>query len=207
MAIVAIDIETVPREGIMDTWYPAWAAEKFPGVEGEELESKAALFPEFGQVCCISYTDADRHGTIIKNRVAGSLDEERDLLQYFADNMPWNTTLVGHNLKGFDIPFIVKRCMAHGLKVPEPLQILGKKPWEVKHLDTMELLRFGSANMSLRSACLLLGLDDPKSDTCGAKVWDMYRDGKLDSIAKYCDGDVEAVRGIYLKLRDLVGGI
>ena len=31
----------------------------------------------------------------------------------------------------------------NGLKLPKILDIAGKKPWEVNHLDTMELWRFG----------------------------------------------------------------
>ena len=97
--------------------------------------------------------------------------------------------------------------MAHGLKVPAALNQLGKKPWEVRHLDTMELMKFGSGNMSLRSACLMLGLDDPKQDACGAKVWDLFKAGRMESIGTYCSGDVRAVRDIFQALRTATGAV
>lgn len=207
MAIIALDIETVPRAGIMDTWYPEWAAQKYPGKEGEDLEAMAALYPEFGQVCCISWTDAEIPDDTIYHTLARTLDEEREMLRQLGDTLERDAVLVGHNLKGFDIPFLAKRCMAHGLKVPAALNQLGKKPWEVRHLDTMELMKFGSGNMSLRSACLMLGLDDPKQDACGAKVLDLFKAGRMESIGNYCSGDVRAVRDIFQALRTATGAV
>lgn len=207
MAIIALDIETVPREGIMDTWYPEWAAQKYPDKEGEDLEAMAALYPEFGQVCCISWNDAEEPGSMPFHMTARTLDEERAMLQRFAETFGNFATFVGHNIKGFDIPFLAKRFMAHGLRVPGPLNTIGVKPWEVRHLDTMELMRFGSGNMTLRSACLMLGLDDPKQDACGAKVWELFKRGEMGAIAKYCDGDSVAVRGIFQAVRKATGAV
>lgn len=151
MRPVSIDIETIPQPGIMDTWFPEWAAQKYPGKEGEELEAMAALHGEFGQVVSVALysDDHEREFTIGVNAM-----DERDLLEalrsttLFQDCQP-----LGHNLKGFDIPFLAKRYLAHSMKVPEQLCVAGKKPWEVTALDTMELMKFGGFQpMSLRSA-------------------------------------------------------
>jgi len=39
----------------------------------------------------------------------------------------------------FDFPFIARRMIVHQIVLPEKLNLFGKKPWEVAHLDTLEL--------------------------------------------------------------------
>lgn len=206
--IIALDIETVPREGIMDTWYPQWIMKKNPGVlDSEKLEAMAALYPEFGQVCCVSYVDAEDTDSMVRHKLAGNVEEEREILESVGGFLDNNITLVGHNIKGFDIPFLAKRYMAHGLHVPAALNTLGKKPWEIQHLDTMELMKFGSSNMSLRAACLLLGIKDPKEHMDGEDVWECFKRHDMEPIGNYCDGDVEAVRSVFTILRNCTGAV
>ena len=196
-----IDIETTPRPGIMDTWYPQWAATKYPGKEGQELEDMAALHAEFGMVCAVAYANAlnDDAPTVY---TAGSVEEEAELLEKMLpilDNEA--VTLVGHNIKGFDIPFLAKRYLARLRFVPSTLNLVGVKPWDIPHRDTMEIMRFGGgASMSLRSACLMLGIEDPKGSVCGSEVPQMFREGKIDLIGQYCGGDVIAERELNRRL-------
>lgn len=201
-----IDIETTPRPGIMATWYPQWASVKYPGKEGQDLEDMAALHAEFGMVCAVSYAPAttDEYPTTY---TAGSLEDERELLYNLEDLLSKpGITLVGHNIKGFDIPFLAKRYMANGMQVPASLNVANMKPWEIPHKDTMEMLQFGKGNsMSLRSACLMLGLDDPKGSCCGSEVPEMFRNGEVGKIGSYCAGDVIAERELYNRIMELVG--
>ena len=178
-----------------------WAQQKYPDKEGDDLEAMAALYPEFGQVCCISYTDVRDSSVLVRHKLAANVEEEGEMLSALSNFLNGDLTLVGHNIKGFDIPFLAKRYMAHRLQVPKSLMTIGRKPWEIQHLDTMELMKFGSSNMSLRSACLLLSLDDPKKDMDVSGVWDCFKRKDMEPIGRYCDGDVEAVRGVFLALR------
>ena len=208
--IIAIDIETVPRPGIMDTWYPQWAAGKYPGKEGEDLEAMAALYPEFGQICCVCWGEVDdlclrKPGTVYGFVAQDEAAENQALVSLAEMLKDPSVTLIGHNIKGFDIPFIIKRYLYHGLEVPQGLRLLGKKPWEIPHLDTMELMRFGSSNMSLRSAAMLLGEKDPKGSCDGVKVWDLWRQDRMSEIRDYCSGDVRAVAAIYYALHRFAG--
>jgi predicted PolB exonuclease-like 3'-5' exonuclease len=133
---------------------------------------------------------------------ASSIEEELDILEKATrifDNE--SVILVGHNIKGFDIPFLAKRYLARKKFIPKTFQVVGKKPWEIPHIDTMELMRFGGgASMSLRSACLLLGIEDPKGSVCGSEVPQMFREGKVDTIGEYCKGDVIAERELYKRI-------
>lgn len=205
MKKIVIDIETVPREGIMDTWYAEWAGNKNPDAAPEELEYSAGLYPEFGRVCCVCLKE---YGTDdVLGRVARNLNDERDLLYWLGSYLDQpGVSLIGHNIKGFDIPFLAKRYLAHSLPLPSALKLAGKKPWEITHQDTMELLRFGNfSNMSLRSACLLLGLDDPKENDSGKSVWDKFRAGDLESIQTYCEGDVNSTEAVYSAIEQCGG--
>ena len=211
MKKIVIDSETIPRQGIMDTWFPGWAQQK--GHEEEDAWHFAALYPEFGRTCCVvlteydSRTDMPLQSKTFAQVLARNTDEaEKDLLEAMeaaAYNLSagQDISLIGHNLKGFDIPFLAKRFMALGLQIPDFLRVAGKKPWEITHQDTMELLKFGSFSpMSLRSAALMLGIEDPKENVSGAQVADLYEAGELDKIEAYCRGDVSTTYQIYQKL-------
>ncbi len=205
MKRLVIDIETVPREGIMNTWFPQWAGEKHPDKTPEELEQLAGLYPEFGMTCCVCLKEYNTdHMAFARAALAG---EEKAMLY---DLGSWldqpDVQLIGHNIKGFDIPFLAKRYIAQNLPLPNSLKTAGKKPWEVPHQDTMELMKFGGwAPMSLRSACLLMGLKDPKEKECGKDVWDLFKAGDMDRLVNYCSGDVWAAEAVLKRLESLGG--
>lgn len=200
--MIVVDIETAPLPGIMDTWYKDWVKSKYPEDSDFELEKRASLHGEFAMCCAIGFSDVG--SSEVYSQVAKSPEEEKGMLVDFAANMERDATLVGHNIKGFDIPFLAKRYMAHDLKVPSFLRVAGKKPWEITHQDTMELMRFGGATpMSLRSACLLLGLGDPKELCSGADVMGLFKQGSFDTIERYVRSDVEYEKALYRKIASL----
>lgn len=205
MKRLVLDIETVPREGIMNTWFPQWAGEKNPDKTPEELEHLAGLYPEFGMTCCVCIKEyGGDHMAFSRAALAG---EEKEMLYTLGSwlDQP-GIQLIGHNIKGFDIPFLAKRYMAQALPLPVALKMAGKKPWEVPHQDTMELMKFGGwAPMSLRSACFLMGLKDPKEKESGKEVWDLFKAGDKDRIVNYCSGDVWAAEAVLKRLESLGG--
>lgn len=196
-----IDIETIPQPGIMNTWYPEWARKKMPDATDEEIYAKAALHGEFGMVCAIGISDAS---SAPSHALAADFDSEREILQSLASYLTPSTKLVGHNIKGFDIPFLAKRYMYHGMRVPDALRTAGKKPWEIQHLDTMEMMRFaGDCPMSLRSACFLFGLGDPKAACSGAEVLDLFKRKEFEKIGRYVESDVKFTAQLFKKILEL----
>jgi hypothetical protein len=92
--------------------------------------------------------------------------------------------------------------MVHGLELPRALQIAGKKPWEVPHLDTMELWKFGDYKYytSLKLLTHTLNIPTPKTDIDGSQVAEVYyRDNNLERIVRYCEQDVMAVAQVILR--------
>lgn len=202
--ILTIDIETVPRPGIMDTWFPAYAHENKKIEDYDKQELLAGLYPEFGMICCVAgITEYERDCSI--GMVASNLNEEKLLLKGLSaefESLGGAIQLQGHNIKGFDIPFLAKRYLAHRLPVPECLQVAGKKPWEIHHIDTMELAKFGGHNpSSLRALCLLLNIKDPKTEMTGIGVYDLFKSNNFEKIKEYCEGDVKATRELGAILR------
>ena len=94
----------------------------------------------------------------------------------------------------------------NGILLPEKLNLFGKKPWEVAHLDTLEMWKFGDYKhyTSLNLLTNILGIKSPKGDIDGSQVAKVfYEDKDLDRIAKYCEMDTLAVAQVYLRFMNL----
>ena len=91
-----------------------------------------------------------------------------------------------------------------GIALPNKLNLFGKKPWEVPHLDTLELWKFGDYKhfTSLKLLTKVLGIPSPKDDIDGSEVAHVfYVEDNIDRIITYCEKDVIAVAQIFLRLR------
>lgn len=218
--ILFLDIETVPQfrsynelnERIKKLWdvkankiqkaeYPG-ENEKTP----EEIYEKAGIYAEFGKIICIS-TGFIHDGKFRIKSFYGK--DERKLLIDFTEmlNNHFNTSLhflCAHNGKEFDYPYISRRILINELKLPNLLNIAGKKPWEIMHLDTMDLWKFGDykSYTSLDLLTAIFNIPTPKNDIDGSQVRKVfYEDDDLERIAKYCQQDTLAVAQIFLKYR------
>ena len=136
--------------------------------------------------------------------------EEKDILNNFKNllethfNKPYHL-LCAHNGKEFDFPFIARRMIVNSIDIPFKLNLFGKKPWEVPHLDTLELWKFGDYKTytSLKLMTHILGIPSPKDDIDGSEVRDVfYVNQDIDRIIRYCEKDTIAVAQIILRLRN-----
>ncbi|WP_353150902.1 3'-5' exonuclease [Flavobacterium sp.] len=215
--ILFLDIETVPETehfSDLDSDFQELFAQKTQyqrkeDVSAEEFYERAGIWAEFGKIICISvgyFTQKNGERQFRVTTFQG--DEERVLLDFSNlinnhFNLPQHV-MCGHNVKEFDFPFIARRMLIHGIKIPDKLNLMGKKPWEVPHLDTLELWKFGDYKhfTSLKLLTKVLGVPSPKDDIDGSEVAKVfYKDKNIDRIATYCEKDVIAVAQIILKLR------
>jgi 3'-5' exonuclease len=156
-------------------------------------------------VLCIG-TGSYRNGQFRVKMIAG--DDEKAVLSEFAAllDLQFNTDkhlLCAHNGKEFDFPFLCRRFIINGLPLPRPLQIQGKKPWEVTLLDTMEMWKFGDykAMTSLNLLAHVLGIPSPKDDMDGSMVAQTYYEAKdTNRIVNYCRKDVVTLAKVYGRL-------
>lgn len=220
--VLFLDIETVPQvynfEDTDDKTRDLFLNKvKFqvPDPNDHELANdvynqRAGIFAEFGKIVCISCGFVNENMTGKEIRMKSFYhDDEETLLRQFAKllddnfNSPYHL-LCGHNAKEFDFPYIARRMLIHGIVLPHALNIAGKKPWEVNHLDTLELWKFGDYKhfTSLALLCHIFEIPTPKDDISGADVARVYYEEKdLERIKVYCEKDVVALIQLFLKMR------
>lgn len=130
-------------------------------------------------------------------------DEKKSLLQFLGfmkDFDPDYDELVGHNLIGFDLPFIFQRCLVHCISA-KPLVDLGE--YRVRGVfDTMHRWWLGGKrNISLDDIAWALGIESSKTATAeGSKVFELYQAGKLAEIREYNLNDVRVTRKVYERM-------
>lgn len=208
--ILFIDIETVPSYPSYDQ-VPAsvkhfWDQKAMFIKRGEEksetIYQRAGIYAEFGKIICISVGIVKTKGGKPTIRIKSFFGhDEKQILSDFLDLL--NKRLkspdflfCAHNGKEFDFPYLSRRILINGLKLPEPLKINGKKPWEIPHLDTLDLWRFGDYKnyTSLALLASVFNIPSPKNDINGADIWKVYwKDNDLERIVKYCQKDVLTV--------------
>jgi uncharacterized protein YprB with RNaseH-like and TPR domain len=175
-------------------------------VSPEVLYKRAGIYAEFGKIICISVGAFSKAEFRLKSF---SGDDEKKLLTEFAEllrkryNKPEHL-LCAHNGKEFDFPYIARRMVVLGIPVPTILDLAGKKPWEVNHLDTMELWKFGDFKnyTSLELLAAILDIPTPKEDIDGSQVAEVYyKLNDLNRIVHYCTKDVLTVAQIFRRYR------
>ena len=89
--------------------------------------------------------------------------------------------------------------------LPKKLNLFGKKPWEIPHLDTMEMWKFGDYKhySSLKLLTSILGIPSPKDDIDGSEVGAVYyKEKNLDRIVNYCEKDTVAIAQLVLRFNN-----
>jgi uncharacterized protein YprB with RNaseH-like and TPR domain len=220
--LIFIDLETASSkasfdelpEGLQELWI-----KKSMLLKNEEEKSaqelyfeKAGIYAEFGKVICISigFIHLDQDQKLNVRIKAITADNEKDLLQSFIEHLSkmdqTKVQLCAHNGKEFDFPYLSRRMLINGLSLPMYLELSGKKPWEVQHLDTMQMWKFGDWKnyTSLELLTQVFDIPSPKEDIDGSDVNRVYYEqNDLARIAKYCNRDVLATIQVYLKLKGM----
>lgn len=87
---------------------------------------------------------------------------------------------------------------------PTPFQLFGKKPWEIPHIDTMELWKFGDYKTftSLELLAHVFKIPTPKDDIDGSMVASVYwKEKDLKRIVQYCEKDVLTLANVFRRMR------
>ncbi len=175
----------------------------------ESIYNKAAFFAEFGKIVCVSVgylqgSGGERSLTI----KSFCCEEEKELLTELSELLTrWGSKkehyLCAHNGKEFDFPYVCRRMIVNNICIPPILQLAGKKPWEVLHLDTFELWKFGDRKSytSLNLLAHVFNIPTPKEDMDGSMVYEVYYKQKnLTRIVEYCQRDVATLAQIFLRM-------
>jgi len=215
--ILFLDIETVPEvqhfsdlpKEKQELWEAKSQYQRKEEFTAEEFYPRAGIWAEFGKIICISvgYFNIEKENRTF--RVTSFSGSEIKLLKEFKNLIISHFSqskhlLCAHNGKEFDFPYISRRMIINNIELPYKLNLFGKKPWEVPHLDTLELWKFGDYKnyTSLKLMANVLNIPSPKDDIDGSEVYQVYYEGNdLDRIVNYCERDTITVAQILLRLR------
>ncbi len=217
--ILFLDIETVPAQKgydeLPEEFKKFWDKKSNYFRKEDESPSdvyqRAGIYAEFGKIICISAGFLNNKNGERWFRLKSFYGNEKELLQAFTQMLKKfsqrnEANLCAHNGKEFDFPYIARRLLINGLELPNILDVAGKKPWEVKFLDTLELWKFGDYKhyTSLSLLTSIFNIPSPKDDIDGSMVADVfYKENDIDRIVRYCEKDVLAVAQLYLSFKGL----
>lgn len=189
-----------------------WFNKRFPETDGMSLDeifyNRAALIPEFGRIVCVSMGFIAPNGEVKKQSFFGP--NEEDILKKTNDSFnkvqKLDYHLCGHNIKNFDIPYLIKRMIINGVLPSKLLPSYDTKPWEIKAIDTMEVWKQNGGGLcSLDLICSSLGIKSSKDgEIVGNKVHEnFYEKSNYEEIKNYCEKDVDVIVDIIKKLQNL----
>ncbi|RAW03031.1 3'-5' exonuclease [Pseudochryseolinea flava] len=218
--IVFLDIETVANtydyQNLNERLKTQWSR-KANFFRKNELQTdediyheRAGIYAEFGKIICIvvgKYFMNEQGQFVLKTKAYYGDDEKALLLDF--NNMlekldPRSTKLCAHNGKEFDFPYLCRRMLINCVPLPFLLNLSGKKSWEIPHLDTMEMWKFGDYKhfTSLDLLAAIFDVPSSKTDMEGSRVNHAYHvDKELEKIKEYCVRDVLVLAQLYLKLK------
>tara|TARA_R110000787_G_scaffold6697_5_gene23266 strand:- start:634 stop:1350 length:717 start_codon:yes stop_codon:yes gene_type:complete len=217
--VLFLDIETVPQEefwtDVSETTQQLFAKktayQRKEENTAEDFYERAGIWAEFGKIICISVAYFTENDTKRNLRVTSFYgDDEKQVLLDFKELLDTHFNkafhvLCAHNGKEFDFPYIARRMIVHQIELPSKLNLFGKKPWEVPHIDTMELWKFGDYKhySSLQLLTSILGIPSPKDDIDGSEVASVYyKDKDLERIVNYCEKDTIAVAQLLIRFNN-----
>ncbi|MCO5255041.1 MAG: 3'-5' exonuclease [Bacteroidia bacterium] len=220
-SVLVMDIETVSGcknfSDLPEKWQQLWSkkANNIKAAEEDTPESlypRAAIYSEFGKVisiCCGIFIKKEGEWFFKLKDFSGH--DESVLLNDFADMLNKHFTsglsrFCTHNGREFDIPYLCRRMIINGIKLPAMMDMSGLKPWEIQHIDTLELWKFGDykAYTSLNVLAAVLDIPSPKDDIDGSMVGAVYwQENDLHRIVTYCKKDVVTTARVLMKLKGL----
>lgn len=239
MNVMFIDIETVPQyrlfkeapERLQKLFTKKFQREiwdiadkhiepiKYEEELQEFYQQKASLHAEFGKIVCISLGVTEYKEAVLKLRLKSFVGRfENQLLKEAVPYINKAVFLCAHAGNNFDFGFIARRCLANKIEIPYILNVMGKKPWEVPLIDTMELWKFTAFNYtaSLEMLAYMFGLPSPKENVSGSDIYDLFytseksdelpwegEEERMNIISMYCEGDVATLANVYFSMKNL----
>jgi 3'-5' exonuclease len=218
--LLFIDIETVAAtsdyqsldERLKEQWArkASFLRRDQPKTDEEIYHDRAGIYAEFGKIICISvgkFCDQETGELGLRTKVYAGHDEKTVLSEFksMLEKLDSSTLrLCAHNGKEFDFPYLCRRMLINGLPLPAALNLSGRKAWEVQHLDTMEMWKFGDHKnfTSLDLLATVFNIPSSKEAMDGSQVNHVYHhENDLEKIGQYCRGDVVVLAQLFLKLK------
>ena len=221
--LIFIDIETVKEhhhfseldEVAASLWNKKSGYFKDAHLESEEnlYKNRAGLYAEFAKVVCISvaFMIKNAEGSFDLRLKSFYGDEESIILTEFKELLDQyykhtRYAFCGHNIKDYDLPFLIRRMIINQIKLPAKFIIKGFKYFQLPIIDTFQIWKFGDHRnfTSLKLLQKALKIDFPKhSDIEGEDIDRLYWENKdLEGIIEHCQNDVISVAQLMLRFKN-----
>jgi hypothetical protein len=166
---------------------------------------------DFGRLLCIGFIDEPTRGEIERGVIGWDAfqgafhSDERIILAEFWLRMktfrPNVDRIVGHNIYDFDLKFILKRSIIHGVRPTVDLSFARYRNQPI--FDTMhewERWSYGS-KVGLETLAIALGFESSKRNGVnGSQIHSLFEAGEHRAIHDYCLKDVELTQAIYKRM-------
>ena len=221
--LLFVDIETVTARATYDQLSPvmqrAWQRKALTlsnpnNLSADELYfDRGGIYAEFGKIIVISvgfFHALDDGETELRVKCISG-DNEKELLTNFKETVlkfdQKKLQLCAHNGKEFDFPYLCRRMLANGIALPDSLDLGGLRSWQVPHIDTMQLWKFGDYKsftpLELLAAVFDLEVDD-SDDIRGSDINRLYhRENDPEKITRFCQRNISLLAQVYLRLKSL----
>jgi 3'-5' exonuclease len=175
------------------------------------FHERAGIYAEFGKIIVIGlgkFIENEKGEIGLKMKSLHDHDEKKLLTDFksLVEKMDGTTKFCAHNGKEFDFPYLSRRMLVNGISLPGVLNLTGKKSWDIPHIDTMELWKFGDYKhyTSLDLLASIFNIPTSKEGMDGSQVNEVYyKEKDINKIAEYCLRDVVAVAQVYLRMKGL----
>ena len=199
MTKLFFDIETIPCAQDKKADLEEVTRKKFKmSDDDDDWHHKTGLEGTLGRICCIAHIK-EENGRVTRDVLSG---DEKDMLTKFWQVAAGVQQFIGHNIWGFDLPFIYQRSII--LKVKTRTDISFARYRNTPIYDTMcewALWDFSELKRhKLDTLAKVMGLPTSKDLMDGSEVWQYFQDGRIKEICDYCMKDVVLVRQVYQRM-------
>lgn len=170
----------------------------------KSFKEKSSFNPCYAKIVCISAGFINDDGELLIHSFCGDdevklLNDFCNYLREYENELDYSIKLAGHNIKDFDIPFILKRLLINQIfEIPRCLDLYGMKTWDLPILDSMT---YWGESVKLDLLAAIFNIESPKMDMDGSMVKDVfYIDKDYERLARYCEADVKASARVFAKL-------
>ncbi len=171
--------------------------------------NKSTLIPEYGKVVCVTMAYFNKDGLKIKSIYNHDekilIMEVHKILTYINNKTLFG--LCGYYIKGFDIPWLNKKMMKYGLKIPQFLKTFNVKPWDMNVFDLSEIWRSNGTleHSSFDEMLYMLNLNSPKTIMSGSDTNKVYwEEDNIEQIKDYCEDDVKSCVDAAIKIHNFI---
>ena len=212
MDTITFDIETIPRQDTLSI-IQYQELKKIIRTRLKKMHPNGCTFSQYKDVRSLVMATNPNFGQIVViglqyNRMDGATQSisiqntnEKALLERFWQVIKdKNVIFISYNGLNFDIPFIIRRSMIHGIEITNRDFLQLKRFSKNPHFDVKLVLgdwdKFAPGTLELFAD--LFNIPTPKDGEVNAKsVEKAVLDGNIDKVAEYCLKDVTVTYQLY----------